>query len=164
MVFFEAPHRVLATLEAMIAAFGPGRRCALTRELTKLHEQVLRGTLAEVRDRLAEQGPRGEITVVVAGVPETPDETDEADLVAEVAGLVEEGASTRDAVAEVAGRSGRPRRALYQAVLRARENPREFASLPAQDTKDSQDTRAAGKGRPGEGRRDDQGRPQERLR
>jgi 16S rRNA (cytidine1402-2'-O)-methyltransferase len=167
MVFFEAPHRVLATLEAMIAAFGPERRCAVTRELTKLHEQVLRGTLAEVRDRLAEQGPRGEITLVVAGAPAAPDQTDgtdEADLVAEVAGLVEAGSSTRDAVTEVAGRSGRPRRALYQAVLRARENPREFASLPAQDTKDSQDTRAAGRGRPGEGRRDSQGRPQERLR
>jgi 16S rRNA (cytidine1402-2'-O)-methyltransferase len=164
MVFFEAPHRVLATLEAMIAAFGPERPCAVTRELTKLHEQVLRGTLAEVRDRLAEQGPRGEITLVVAGAPEAPDETGEADLVAEVAGLVEAGASTRDAVSEVAGRSGRPRRALYQAVLRARENRREFASLPGQDTKDSQDTRAAGRGCPGEGRRDDQGRPQERLR
>ncbi len=164
MVFFEAPHRVLATLEAMTAAFGPERRCAVTRELTKLHEQVLRGTLAEVRDRLAEQGPRGEMTLVVAGAPEAPDETDEDALVAQVAGLVEAGASTRDAVAEVAGRSGRPRRALYQAVLRARENPREFASLPAQDTKDSQDTRAAGGGRPGEGRRDSQGRPQERLR
>jgi 16S rRNA (cytidine1402-2'-O)-methyltransferase len=164
MVFFEAPHRVLATLEAMTAAFGPERRCAVTRELTKLHEQVLRGTLAEVRDRLAEQGPRGEMTLVVAGASEARDETGEDDLVAEVAGLVEAGASTRDAVAEVAGRSGRPRRALYQAVLRARENPREFASLPAQDTKDSQDTRAAGRGRPGEGRRDSQGRPQERLR
>ena len=168
MVFFEAPHRVLATLEAMVAAFGPERRCAVTRELTKLHEQVLRGTLAEVRDRLAEQGPRGEFTLVVAGAPEAPDGAAEVDVVAEVAGLVEAGASTRDAVAEVAQRSGRPRRAVYQSVLRARENAREnareFASLPGQDTKDTQDTRAAGKGRPGEGRPDNQGRSQERLR
>ena len=91
-------------------------------------------------------------------------------------------------IGEVARRSGRPRRAVYQAVLTAREGargtsrddardtsrdklrdntrekPPEFASLPGQDTKDSQDTRAAGKGRPGAGRRDDQGRSQERLR
>jgi 16S rRNA (cytidine1402-2'-O)-methyltransferase len=187
MVFFEAPHRVLATLEAMAAAFGPERRCAVTRELTKLHEQVLRGTLAEVRDRLAEQGPRGEFTLVVAGAPEAPDAA-LVDVVGAVAGLVAAGASTRDAVAEVARRSSRPRHAVYQAVLTAREGargtsrddardtsrdklrdntrekPPEFASLPRQDTKDSQDTRAAGKGRPGAGRRDDQGRSQERLR
>jgi 16S rRNA (cytidine1402-2'-O)-methyltransferase len=129
MVFFEAPHRVLATLEAMAAAFGAERRCAAARELTKLHEQVLRGTLAEVRGRLAEQGQRGEFTLVVAGAPEPPDRS-AADAVAEVARLVESGASTRDAVAEVAGATGQSRRAVYQAVLEARES----ASLPDRDT------------------------------
>jgi 16S rRNA (cytidine1402-2'-O)-methyltransferase len=129
MVFFEAPHRVLATLDAMVAAFGAERRCAAARELTKLHEQVLRGTLAEVRDRLREQGERGEFTLVVEGAPEPP-EPPAANAVAEVARLVAGGASTRDAVATVAGATGRSRRALYQAVLEARE----FASLPDQDT------------------------------
>src|SRR5919204_380330 len=59
MVFFEAPHRVLATLDAMASAFGPQRPAAVSRELTKLHEEVLRGTLAEVTERLAADGPRG---------------------------------------------------------------------------------------------------------
>jgi 16S rRNA (cytidine1402-2'-O)-methyltransferase len=119
MVFFEAPHRVLATLAAMAAAFGQQRPAAVTRELTKLHEQVLRGTVAELRERLAAQGPRGELTVVVAGAPEPPGR-DAAELAADVARLVAGGASTRDAVGAVARASGAPRRAVYQAVLDAR--------------------------------------------
>jgi 16S rRNA (cytidine1402-2'-O)-methyltransferase len=145
MVFFEAPHRVLATLDAMAVAFGPQRRCALGRELTKLHEQVLRGTLAEVRDRLAEQGTRGEFTLVVAGAPTGPAEAAEAvepEVVAEVGRLVEAGASTRDAVDRVARRAGRPRRAVYQAVLEARE----FASLRGQGTMDHDERRPGGQG------------------
>lgn len=141
MVFFEAPHRVLATLDAMAAAFGPKRRCAVARELTKLHEQVLRGTLTEVRERLAEQGERGEFTLVVAGAPEAPAAA-EVDVVAEVAGLIETGASTRDAVDQVARATGRPRRAVYQAVLEARE----FASLRDQNTIDAQQRRSGGQG------------------
>ncbi|HEX5877365.1 MAG TPA: 16S rRNA (cytidine(1402)-2'-O)-methyltransferase [Actinomycetota bacterium] len=121
MVFFEAPHRVLATLDAMVAAFGPGRPAAAVRELTKLHEQVVRGPLEEVRARLGEQGPRGELTLVVGGVPAgaTP-RPRPADLAAEVATLVEGGASTRDAVSAVAEATGVPRRSVYQAVLEAR--------------------------------------------
>lgn len=121
MVFFEAPHRVLATLDAMVAAFGPGRPAAAVRELTKLHEQVVRGPLEEVRARLGEQGPRGELTLVVGGVPAgaTP-RPRPADLAAEVATLVEGGASTRDAVSAVAEATGTPRRVVYQAVLDAR--------------------------------------------
>jgi 16S rRNA (cytidine1402-2'-O)-methyltransferase len=133
MVFFESPHRVLATLDAMAVAFGPQRACAVARELTKLHEQVLRGTLAEVRERLAEQGERGEFTVVVAGAPAAAT-ADQTDVVAEVASLVEAGSSTRDAVDQVARTSGQPRKAVYQAVLDARE----FASLRGQDTIDAE--------------------------
>jgi 16S rRNA (cytidine1402-2'-O)-methyltransferase len=120
MVFFEAPHRALATLDAMAAALGPGRACALVRELTKLHEQVLRGSLAEVRERLAAQGPRGELTLVVAGAPAAP-AADAAGLAAEVAARVAAGSSTRDAVAAVAGAASVSKRAVYQAVLHARE-------------------------------------------
>ena len=125
MVFFEAPHRVLATLEAMAAAFGGERACALVRELTKVHEQVLRGTLAEVGERLAAQGPRGELTLVVAGAPAAPAAPAGAhagELAAEVAARVAAGSSTRDAVAAVAKATGAPRRAVYQAVLGARES------------------------------------------
>jgi 16S rRNA (cytidine1402-2'-O)-methyltransferase len=148
MVFFEAPHRVLATLDAMAAAFGPQRRCAVARELTKLHEQVLRGTLAEVRERLAEQGERGEFTLVVAGAPaagggaRAAPAAAEVDVVAEVASLVEAGSSTRDAVDQVARGTGQPRRAVYQAVLEARE----FASLRDQDTMDHGRRRSGGQG------------------
>ena len=125
MVFFEAPHRVLATLDAMVAAFGPERAGAAVRELTKLHEQVLRGPLGEVRDQLAAQGPRGELTLVVAGAPAggVP-QARPADLAAEVATLVEGGTSTRDAVTAVAETTGTPRRSVYQAVLDARAEHR----------------------------------------
>ena len=119
LVFFEAPHRVLATLAAMAKAFGPDRPAAVTRELTKLHEEVLRGTLAELGERLAAQGPRGELTLVVAGAPE-PAGPDASALADEVARMVAGGASTRDAVGAVARATGTPRRAVYQAVLDAR--------------------------------------------
>ena len=120
MVFFEAPHRILATLAAMAAAFGTDRDCALVRELTKVHEEVLRGSLAEVTERLAAQGPRGELTLVVAGAPAAAEAPADADLAAAVAARVAAGASTRDAVAAVASATGAPRRAVYQAVLAAR--------------------------------------------
>jgi 16S rRNA (cytidine1402-2'-O)-methyltransferase len=122
MVFFEAPHRVLATLDAMAAAFGPDRAAAAVRELTKVHEQVLRGPLDEVREQLATQGPRGELTLVVGGTP--PGAAKPAarptELAAEVAHLVEGGTSTRDAVTAVAEATGTSRRSVYQAVLDAR--------------------------------------------
>jgi len=122
MVFFEAPHRVLATLAAMAAAFGADRPCAAVRELTKVHEEVLRGPLGEVRQRLEAAGPRGELTLVVGGVPAAaPAPAAPAGLAAEVAALVAGGSSTRDAVATVARASGTPRRAVYQAVLDARD-------------------------------------------
>jgi 16S rRNA (cytidine1402-2'-O)-methyltransferase len=121
MVFFEAPHRALATLDAMAAAFGPDRAGAAVRELTKLHEQVLRGPLGEVRERLATQGPRGELTLVVAGAaPGAAAAADPAELAAAVAARVETGTSTRDAVTAVAEATGTPRRTVYQAVLDAR--------------------------------------------
>jgi len=123
MVFFEAPHRVLATLDAMVGAFGPDRAGAAARELTKLHEQVLRGPLGELRRRLGEQGPRGELTLVVAGARPGAAAASPADLAAEVARLVEGGTSTRDAVTAVAKATGTPRRTVYQAVLEARAKP-----------------------------------------
>jgi 16S rRNA (cytidine1402-2'-O)-methyltransferase len=124
MVFFEAPHRALATLAAMAAAFGGDRPCAVVRELTKVHEEVLRGSLAEVAERLAANGPRGELTLVVGGAPAgRPSAAGAADLAAEVAALVAGGASTRDAIATVARASGTPRRAVYQAVIDVRGEP-----------------------------------------
>ncbi|MFL6297125.1 MAG: 16S rRNA (cytidine(1402)-2'-O)-methyltransferase [Actinomycetes bacterium] len=125
MVLFEAPHRVLATLDAMAAAFGPDRPGAAVRELTKLHEQVLRGPLGELRRRLGEQGPRGELTLVVGGVPAgaAAPRANPADLAAQVAMLVEGGTSTRDAVTAVAEATGTRRKTVYQAVLESRTEP-----------------------------------------
>jgi 16S rRNA (cytidine1402-2'-O)-methyltransferase len=124
MVFFEAPHRALATLAAMAAAFGADRPCAVVRELTKVHEEVLRGSLAEVSERLRANRPRGELTLVVGGAPASkPHAAGATDLAAEVAALVADGASTRDAIATVARASGTPRRAVYQAVIDVREKP-----------------------------------------
>jgi 16S rRNA (cytidine1402-2'-O)-methyltransferase len=116
VVLFLSPHRADDDLADLAAACGDDRRGALCRELTKLHEEIRRGTLAELRDGVAD-GVRGELTLVLAGaeVPETP-EVSQSDGVAAVATLVAEGLSTRDAVAHVADELGLRRRALYAAV------------------------------------------------
>ncbi len=116
LVFFEAPHRTAATLGAMAEAFGADRPAAVCRELTKTHEEVRRGALAELA-AWAGGGVRGEVTVVVGGASE-PVAPDEADLVAAVAGLEATGSSRRDAIAEVARTTGVRRRDVYAAVHR----------------------------------------------
>ena len=112
LVFFEAPHRLAATLADMDAAFGGDRRAVVCRELTKTYEEVRRATLAELAD-WATGEVRGEITLVVAGAPEVEAEVDDAALAAAVRELVAEGRSRRDAAAEVAARYGVPRRRVY---------------------------------------------------
>ena len=118
MVFFEAPHRLAATLEAMALAFGAERPAAVSRELTKTHEETRRGPLGDLAAWAAD-GVRGEIVVTVAGRPaEAP--TMEA-LVAEALVRVEAGERAKDAVADLAATAGVPRRELYAAVLAARQ-------------------------------------------
>lgn len=119
LVFFESRHRLAASLAAMAEAFGADRRVAVCRELTKTHEEVRRGTLAEVATWAAETGPLGEITVVVEGAradgsaATTPEEA--ADR---VAALVADGADRRQAIADVARATGLRRRDVYNAVHR----------------------------------------------
>ena len=116
MVFFEAPHRTEAALAAMRAAFGDDRPAAVCRELTKTHEEVRRGALADLVDWAA-GGVRGEVTIVVAGaVGRAMPATDPASLRAAVADLEEGGTSRKDAILEVARRAGVPKREVYQAV------------------------------------------------
>ena len=119
MVFFESPRRLAATLAQLAGAFGELRRAVVCRELTKTHEEIRRGTLAELAGWAA-AGVRGEITLVVAGAaaPE-PDETRSALAAAadEAAELVAAGASRRDAIASVALSRGLRRRAVYEAVV-----------------------------------------------
>jgi 16S rRNA (cytidine1402-2'-O)-methyltransferase len=67
MVFYESPHRIVKTLEQMAAAFGGARRCVLAREITKLHEQFHRGTLAELAQEFTVKAPRGEMVLIVEG-------------------------------------------------------------------------------------------------
>jgi 16S rRNA (cytidine1402-2'-O)-methyltransferase len=114
MVFFEAPHRVAASLAAMRDAFGPDRRAAVCRELTKTYEEVRRGTLAELVD-WAEEGVRGEITVVVAGAdPRTPSLDD---AVAEVRRRTSGGERLKDAAGAVAAATGLSKKSLYDAAV-----------------------------------------------
>ncbi len=117
LVFFESPQRLADFLADLAAAFGPERRVAVCRELTKLHEEVVRGTAAEVAAWAAD-GVRGEIVVVVAGA--APVEVSEEDAVGQVLALVGEGVRLREASAEVAEATGLSRRSLYEAALRRR--------------------------------------------
>ena len=117
MVFFESVHRVAEALAAMATAFGGDRRAALCRELTKTHEQVLRGTLAELVTA-AHEGLRGEITLVVEGASgDVAAVTDEV-LASAVQEMVAKGGSRRDAVDAVAAQYGIARRVVYAAATR----------------------------------------------
>jgi 16S rRNA (cytidine1402-2'-O)-methyltransferase len=119
MVFFEAPHRLAASLEAMAEAFGAERRTAVCRELTKTYEEVKRGPIAELVTWAAD-GVRGEITVVVAGADPHKILTPE-DLAREVATDEEAGTPRKQAIADVAKRFNVPKRTVYDAVLAARD-------------------------------------------
>jgi 16S rRNA (cytidine1402-2'-O)-methyltransferase len=117
LVFFESPQRLADFLADVVTEFGADRRLAVCRELTKLHEEVLRGTAAELA-AWAEGGVRGEIVVVIAGAQ--PVSVSSADGVAQVIALVASGSRLRDASAEVADATGLSRRELYEAALKER--------------------------------------------
>jgi 16S rRNA (cytidine1402-2'-O)-methyltransferase len=112
VVLYEAPHRLAATLADLERSFGPGRRVAVARELTKLHEQVWRGTVADAVAWAAESTPKGEIVLVVDGADEAPPAGDDA-VEAALRALLDAGRSKRDAVAEVASTLGVPKRHVY---------------------------------------------------
>jgi len=100
-VLFEAPHRLEKTLGDLVAVCGNDRRVSIAREITKLHEQVWRGTLGEALSRCEQVAPRGEYVVVVGGAPQ-PAEVDDDTILAELKRAREAGSSTRDAVGDVA--------------------------------------------------------------
>ena len=121
MVFFEAPHRTEAALAAMVEAFGPDRAAAVCRELTKTHEEVRRGPLAELVS-WAGEGVRGEVTIVVAGAdPAAAVANDPASLRAAVAALEADDVSRKEAIVAVARRAGVPKREVYNLVHGAQE-------------------------------------------
>jgi 16S rRNA (cytidine1402-2'-O)-methyltransferase len=119
MVFFEAPHRLAATLTAMAEAFGPERPAAVCRELTKTYEEVRRGPLAELAEWAA-GGVRGEITLVVGGAPDRSGTADLAELAVEVERRATAGVRRTEAIGDVAREHGVPRRDLYDAVIARR--------------------------------------------
>ena len=99
MIFYEAPHKLTSTLADLCQVFGPDRPVALCRELTKLHEEVVRTTLGQALARYEAEPPRGEFVLVVAGAaPQVQAEPDPADALARVAELRAQGASLKDAV------------------------------------------------------------------
>ena len=116
LVFFESPRRLPATLAELAASFGPQRRAAVCRELTKTHEEVIRGTLAELAVQLAD-GVLGEITLVVAGAPATQSVATPAEAAGAVAQREQAGLPRKEAIAAVARETGLPRRAVYDAVV-----------------------------------------------
>ncbi|MEE1758176.1 16S rRNA (cytidine(1402)-2'-O)-methyltransferase [Streptomyces sp. SP18BB07] len=120
LVYFEAPHRLDATLAAMAEVFGAGRRAAVCRELTKTYEEVKRGSLGELAEWAA-AGVRGEITVVVEGAPERgPEELDAEELVRRVRVREEAGERRKEAIAAVAVEAGVPKRLVFDAVVAAK--------------------------------------------
>jgi 16S rRNA (cytidine1402-2'-O)-methyltransferase len=113
MIFYEAPDRVGATLADLAAALGEDRRASLGRELTKIHEEHVRGSLGELAARYADVPPRGECTLVVQGGAEAV----EIDVEAELRALLAQGLGPKDAAARLVVKTGKPRRVLYQLAL-----------------------------------------------
>ena len=113
MVFYEAPHKLRATLDDLTAAFGPDRPLAVCRELTKLHEEVVRLTLGEAAARFAAQEPRGEFVLVVAGRPPQAEAADEGGALARGLELRRSGMPLKQAAAQAAEEFGVKKRWLY---------------------------------------------------
>ena len=119
MIFYEAPHKLTATLADLAQVFGEARRISLCRELTKLHEEVLRMTLGEAMQYYNEVEPRGEYVLIVEGAQEAPQAAvTQEDAVARVSTLIAQGYSKKDAVRQAAAETGFPRNALYDAVIK----------------------------------------------
>ena len=118
MIFYEAPHKLLTTLEDMAETFGTDRPISLCRELTKLHEEVVRTTLGEAIARYTEQPPKGEFVLVVAGAkPEEKEVATEADAATRVKVLMEQGLSRKDAIKQTAKELDLPKNVVYDAAL-----------------------------------------------
>ena len=120
MIFYEAPHKLIATLTDMAKTFGADRRVTLCRELTKLHEEALRMTFAEAIAYYAEKEPRGEYVLIIEGAPKTEEEKPALETcVSQVLALRDEGLSLKDAVKQISKENGIARNVLYDAALQA---------------------------------------------
>jgi 16S rRNA (cytidine1402-2'-O)-methyltransferase len=118
MVFYEAPHKLVATLEDMAVVFGNDRGISLCRELTKLHEEVVRTTLGEAIANYTANPPKGEFVLVVAGAaPLVQEKATATDAAARVQQLMESGMSRKDAVRQTAKELDLPKNVVYDAAL-----------------------------------------------
>ena len=118
MIFYEAPHKLLATLESMAEVFGSERAISLCRELTKLHEEVIRTTLGDAVKLYIQQPPKGEFVLVVAGAaPVQKRAATPQDAAARVAALMQTGISRKDAVKQTAQELELPKNTVYEAAL-----------------------------------------------
>ena len=118
MIFYEAPHKLLNTLEDMAAVFGESRPISLCRELTKLHEEVIRTTLGGAIALYNQQPPKGEFVLVVAGAEPAEEKIATAeDAVARVKELMDSGMSRKDAVKQTAQELHLPKNVVYDAAL-----------------------------------------------
>lgn len=118
MVFYEAPHKLVATLRDMLSAWGD-RPLALCREITKLHEEVLRTTLSAALAHYLENTPRGEFVLVIGGAPVDLEKKapETADLLAEIGNLIENGSSLMQAVRTVSSRYSVSKNELYRRAV-----------------------------------------------
>ena len=119
MLFYEAPHKLNATLDDLCAVFGPDRRTAVCRELTKLHQQILRVPLGEAVKYFSQTAPRGEFVLVVEGAApaSAPAEADPRQALARVEQLRAEGLSLKQAAAQAAEEFGLKKRGLYDLAV-----------------------------------------------
>ena len=118
MIFYEAPHKLLSTLEDLAETFGNERKISLCRELTKLHEEVVRTTLGEAIAKYTENGPKGEFVLVVDGAAPVEKEVPTAEDAGEmVKRLMSEGLSRKDAIKQTAKALDLPKNVVYDAAL-----------------------------------------------
>ena len=118
MIFYEAPHKLVSTLEDLAAAFGADRKISLCRELTKLHEEVVRTTLGEAIEKYTANAPKGEFVLVVDGAAPAEKEVPTAEDAGEmVKRLMGEGLSRKDAIKQTAKALDLPKNVVYDAAL-----------------------------------------------
>jgi len=116
VIIYEAPHRLVRTLEELSLSFGDERRVSVCRELTKLNEEVRRGSLGEIRDYYAANEPRGEFVLVIEGAAQCAGKAEETDPAKLVARHVAEGMTEKDAIKAAAAELGLPKSEVYAAV------------------------------------------------
>ncbi len=122
MVLYEAPHRIGQTLDDLAIALGVDRAIVLARELTKLHEEFWHGTVGEAIGHYTTHPPRGEFTLVIAGATPTTPQWSDAELLAELQRLINQGLSHSEASRQLATQTQLSRRTLYQLALTLKES------------------------------------------